>query len=255
MNDSCHRFRDRFVPGTPDSHRDRCEECARFAEILETSASPRARRPLPAGLRSRLRDIPRREVSCRDEERLYLSALHRATGRGVADPAATHHLETCQRCRDLTLTLQCGFTAETRPLSQRLAHRLTSIARHPQKLLPLWIRDTRYAAAACYVLAALTLGLAEDASAVFRETTETVSTKTVTWAATGEAHGLAVWNVVTSSVGESLEQRWTQTLRYGKGSERLIRETYRTLEEKTHEWLPDRQRSVEGDRDERKRDD
>ena len=245
LSDPCRRFRDRFMPGSQDAHRDHCEECASFADILETSSSPEARRPLSASLRRRLRDIPQREVGCRDQRRLYQTALQRATGRGTADTAATRHLETCDRCRLLYLTLQSGFTAETRPLSARLARGLKSITKHPQRMLPLWIQDTRYAAAACYLLAALTLGLADDASAVFRETTDTVSTKTVAWATTGEAHGLAAWKAMTASLGESLGERWAETVRYGKGSERLLRETYRTLEERTHEWLPGRDRSVE----------
>lgn len=208
------------------------------------------RRPLPNNLRQRLRDIPRREVTCRDEERLYRTALSRAVPeRAECDPAAERHLATCARCGDLYGALHCAFISERRPLPSRLARRLESIARHPERLLPLWIRDTRYAAAACYLLSALTLALAEDASARFRQTTETVSTRAAVWADAGETRGAEAWDTVSSSLQRRLGESLNHLAEYGERGERAFLDAVRAIEEVTHELIPDRDRSVEGEED------
>jgi hypothetical protein len=86
---ACRRFREEFTPGARDPHRDACPDCAAHAAALERAASapklamperlrgqlrdvlpfvrydeprlPVAQVPLPAGLKGRLRAIPREE--------------------------------------------------------------------------------------------------------------------------------------------------------------------------------------------------
>lgn len=208
-------------------------------------------RPLPEGLRQKLRDIPRREVVCRDVERLYRSTRSEAHGERAKDEdrAARRHLAECPRCRELYATLHAAFAAAPRPVPKRLTRRLRAIARHPEQLLPLWIRDTRYAAAACYLAASLTLALAGDASAVFRVTTETVSTKAQTWVDAGETKSSEVWGAAASSVGRGIGRGWHEVARYGASVKSLYAGTVRTIGATTHELIPDRQRSVEGEND------
>lgn len=86
---ACRRFREEFTPGTQDPHRETCPACDAYAAALERAAAapklplpghlrgqlrgvlpfvrhdaprlPVAQAPLPAGLKSRLRAIPREE--------------------------------------------------------------------------------------------------------------------------------------------------------------------------------------------------
>lgn len=86
---ACRRFRESFTPGAQDPHRETCPACAAYAAALERAAAapklpmpeslrgqlrdvlpfvrhdaprlPVPRMPLPAGLKSRLRAIPREE--------------------------------------------------------------------------------------------------------------------------------------------------------------------------------------------------
>lgn len=248
MKDSCLRFRDRFEPGLQAPHRDRCADCSRFAEILEGSAAPEIHRPMTSRLRQRLRAIPHQEVTCRDDVRLYRATLRRAMpDRCESDPPAQGHLEACARCRDLYGTLYCAMVPEHRSMPGRLARRIGSIARHPERLLPLWIRDTRYAAAACYLLASLTLTLAEDASALFRETTASVSSQAVVWTDAGEARGTEAWDTISSTLQRGVTDGWNQIQHLGERGERWLLDTFRAIEDSTHQLIPDRERSVEGE--------
>ncbi len=250
MKDACRNFRDRFQPGVRDPHRDRCTECSRFAEVLESSTSTEVPRPMPAGLRSRLRNIPQLEVTCRDVERLYREARRRAgapTEHADRDSASEQHLATCERCREVYGTLQCAFEPERLTIPVRLARRLTDIAQHPERLIPLWISDTRYAAAACYLLATMTLAVADDASALLRGTTESVSSRVGIWATTGEAQRARAWDTVTSSIENRLEGSWNRALSYREAGERWVSDAYRSIEDTTRELIPDHDRSVEGE--------
>lgn len=280
--DACRHFRERFQLGVQDPHRDVCGECSRFAEVLESSMSTENRRSMPAGLRSRLRGIPRHEVTCRDTERLYREARRRAgvvmqpsqndrtdandriSERDTArehdpaserDPASEQHLASCERCSEIYGTLQCALEPERLAMSARLARRLTELAKHPQRLVPLWISDARYAAAACYLLAAMTLTVADDASAVLRGTTESLSNRVGVWATTGEARRSRVWDVVSSSLEQRLETGWNRAESYREASERWLSEAYRDIESTTRELIPDHDRSVEGGHDDRSKSD
>ncbi|HYU32004.1 MAG TPA: hypothetical protein VEW48_07565 [Thermoanaerobaculia bacterium] len=89
LNRECRRFREEFTPGILDPHRETCPSCAAYAAALERAASapqlamperlrgelkgvlpfvrhdaprlPVPQTPLPAGLRDRLRAIPREQ--------------------------------------------------------------------------------------------------------------------------------------------------------------------------------------------------
>ena len=253
LKDSCRLFRDRFQPGQRDPHCEACADCARWAELLESSISTEARRPLPPGLRQRLQDIPQNEVACRDVDRLYRATLDRARPRAggrSGDPAGERHLASCARCGELYSTLYSAFAARRLPMPVRLARRLKDIARHPERLVPWWISDTRYAAAACYLLATLTLALAGDASAVFRDTTATVSSKAQVLAATGEDRGAEIWDAVAASLSSKLGEGWHHAARYTAAGERWLQGVGRVITNTTRELLPDQDR-VEGENDDR----
>lgn len=211
------------------------------------------RRPMPDGLRQRLRDIPRREVLCRDVDRLYRAARTRAWAGDetecAVDAPAERHLAECPHCRPLYATLSSAFNPRPLPLPRRLAENLRQVARHPERLLPIWIADTRYAAAACYLLAALALSLAGDASALFRDTSATVGSKAQMWVDEGEARGLKAWETAAATLGREVDDGWKAAVRYGASCERFFVDVFKTLETTTREWIPGHDRPVEGDRD------
>ncbi len=220
-------------------------------------------RPMPDALRQRLRAIPDQEVLCRDADRLYRAARARAwaegDGEGTVDAPAERHLEECPRCRELFATLASAFNRPV-PLPRRLARGLRAIARHPQRLLPIWIADTRYAAAACYLLAAVALSLAGDASALFRDTSATVRSKAQVWVDQGETRGLDAWNAAATTFGRGVDDGWNIATRYGASCEEFVVDVFTTLETRTLELIPGRpqegsernvKRPVEGDHDDR----
>ncbi len=206
-----------------------------------------SRRPMPPSLRQRLRDIPRREVLCRDVDRLYRAARSRARDGEAGDRAAERHLGECASCRELYATLAAAFVDRRRSLPRRLAQSLCRIAR-PVQQLPFWIADTRYAAAACYLLAALALALAGDASALFRDTTTAVSSKARVWVDEGEARSLEVWRSSAAALGTEISEGWDRAVRYGTSSERFLTGVLETLETRTRALIPGSE-PVEGDDD------
>ncbi len=210
-------------------------------------------RPLPQALRRRLLDIPRHQVLCRDVDRLYRSALSgvRDSGgnaTGARDSAAERHLAECPRCRELYATLSGALTASRLPLPRRLAGRLSSIARAvlppkpsfgaAQQLLPIWIADTRYAAAACYLLAALALSLAGDASALFRDTTAKVGSRAGVWVDESEARGLEAWDATAAELTKSIDDSWHRVTRYGESCETFFAGVLTTITTSTRELVP-----------------
>ncbi len=214
-----------------------------------------SRRPMPAGLRRRLRDIPRRQVLCRDVDRLYHATRSRAWGGDSSDPGAERHLAECPRCAALYATLAAAFVPRRLPLPRRLAGELTAIARHPERYLPVWIADSRYAAAACYVLAALILSLAGDASALLRETTVAVSSRTQVWVGENEARGRRTWDATAKKLGGGIEDAaaagWRRAERYGAACERFLTGATKSVADSTLKLIPGRERPVEGDQDDR----
>ncbi|MCP3960955.1 MAG: hypothetical protein GY719_24175 [bacterium] len=220
------------------------------------------RRPLPVALRQRLRDIPRHAVTCRHVERLYRETLSRArpglgehVTAGEHDPAAVEHLASCERCREVYATIGDALVAERLPLPARLARSLSSIARHPERLVPVWVSDTRYAAAACYLLAALTLTLTGDAAALLRGTTESVNSQVEVWARKSEAQSVETWDTVSSKLEHGVGAGWGKVIDYGTNCEKLFFDAIGAIEAKTDELIPDRDRSVEGEKDDRSRND
>lgn len=119
LRPDCRRFRAELSPGDP--HRRTCPACAAYAAAMERAAF---KVPLPARLRSKLRAIPVGDVA--PDPRLLL-------------PQA--------------------------PLPDPLRNRLRGLARRhapghqAPRPLPAWVRTSRYAVAASYLMAVL-VGLA-----------------------------------------------------------------------------------------------
>ncbi len=210
-----------------------------------------ARRPLPPALRQRLRDIPRHEVLCRNTDRLYRAARDRAARDRAEDRAALTHLDECPRCQAVYGTLACAFAERRLPLPRRLVRDLCSIVRHPRRLLPVWIADTRYAAAACYLLATLTLSLASDAAVLFTDASVTVGSKARVWAETGEARGVEAWGAATAAVDRGVDDGWGRVTRAGASCQKFFAGTFKAIETTTNELIPGRDRPVEGGQNER----
>lgn len=195
LSPDCLRFRETFSPqddATETSHRMTCEACDTYARRLEDAAAP-----VPSGLSTRLglrlASIPDLAGECDDVDRLYAAVRRRARpGELIApdvsadpdtgdDRLLLGHLDVCERCRRIYGCLEDVFTEPTHPLPHRLAERLQDIGRRAPDLLPVWISDSRFAAAACYVLTAFLMLLAGDASARFDATSEVVSGRAGTW--------------------------------------------------------------------------
>jgi hypothetical protein len=131
----CQDFRRSYEAGRQGDHRDSCESCDRFAELIDSLGQWGMNAPLGNSLRQRLRDLPE------GQERQALAAPR------------------------LPLL----------PLPVALEGRLKQIARPRQMAeLPIWIRSPRFAIAASYLLTVLigaTIGnpaaVASDAVARF----------------------------------------------------------------------------------------
>lgn len=119
LKPACRQFRAELAPGDP--HRQSCQSCAAYAAAMERAAF---KIPLPAGLRSKLRGIPMAPGATNPGPRLPLPQAP------LPDPL-----------RD-----------RLRGLARRPAPRAAS---HP---IPAWVRSSRYAVAASYLMAVL-LGL------------------------------------------------------------------------------------------------
>lgn len=120
LKPACRQFRAELAPGDP--HRRSCPACAAYAAAMERAAF---KVPLPARLRSKLRGIP---------------VAPGATGPGPRLPLPQA------------------------PLPDPLRDRLRGLARRPLRSqeprpLPAWVRTSRYAVAASYLMAVL-VGLA-----------------------------------------------------------------------------------------------
>jgi len=124
---SCRRFRAELPQRADHPHRRSCPECAAFATALEKASAPRL--PLPERLHGRLRSIPATEGEGL-EPRLRVPAVRMPP-----------HLRS--RLRDLPS--QASVAGEP-----------------PPRELPAWVRSSRYAVAASYVLAVLTMQLLGD---------------------------------------------------------------------------------------------
>jgi len=131
LSPDCLGFRENFSPSFPAdttqemaAHRSACPACGAWAAAMERAARPL---PLPERLRTRLRSIPQNEE---DE-----------TGGEI-----------------LPFREPFGGRIPQVPMSDRLAERLRSIpAVSGRPDLPFWIRSSRAAIAASYLLAAITV--------------------------------------------------------------------------------------------------
>lgn len=124
---SCRRFRAELPQRADHPHRRSCPECAAFAAAMEKASAPRL--PLPERLRGRLRSIPAAEGEGL-EPRLRVPSLRMPP-----------HLRN--RLRDLP-------------------HQGSAAGEPPPRELPVWVRSSRYAVAASYLLAVVTMQLLGD---------------------------------------------------------------------------------------------
>jgi hypothetical protein len=173
----CREFRAAFVPNEraeDGSHRASCPRCERWAAALEAQLAPDVRRPLPTNLAERLRAIPESTFSCDATEALYAEARRRATGRGSGGGAAAQHLERCTACRRLYGVLEDTLLEAPRPLPSTLRASLNTLA--TPWAPPRWLRDVRYAAAVCLLLASSLTFVVGDAAAALRRAEDTVRT-------------------------------------------------------------------------------
>lgn len=184
LNPQCQAFRQDYSPHDPafdnDSHRAQCEACAAYAQRLQDAADP-PHQGLSISLKRRLAAIPSLAMDCQDIDLLYAATRRKARGLAVENPAARDHLSDCSRCQALYGCLEDALAEEQHQLPDRLFKRLRQIGRGPAKQLPIWIADTRYATAACYLITALLVLLAGDSSARFQATTEGVGASAISW--------------------------------------------------------------------------
>ncbi len=130
LSRGCRRYRAELPQGAQGAdhpHRRSCPECAAFAAAMDKASAVRL--PLPERMRERLRSIPATEGEGL-EPRLRMPAL-----------SMPPHLRS--RLRDLP--------------------RQASVAGEPPpRELPVWVRSSRYAVAASYLLAVLAMQLLGD---------------------------------------------------------------------------------------------
>ncbi len=245
LSHTCREFRERFEPGRDDPHRGSCAECAAFAEALES----RPRRPLPESLHRKLRAIPERTVVCRDVDRLYGTTLEQAAGNATNDSAAARHLQSCGRCRRLYGTLRSAMESRRRTLPGALAYRLRSLARQPEHLLPVWITDARYATAACWLLAGFLALFAGDAAALFRDSSEVVSSHTTAWAERGEEGSQRLWEAAAVCLEDGLGKGREKIELYGAPFEVLFFDTLQLIETTRDELTIEPLSAIQGEPD------
>lgn len=136
---ACRRFRSEFTPGTPGTHAPHRQSCPACAAYAAAMERAARRLPLPEGLRSRLRAIPS-------------DASGNIAGPRMPQPQA--------------------------PLPGALRDRLRGIARKQEPPpLPAWVRTSRYAVAASYVLALLVGAAVGNPLDLGREAADAVSSR------------------------------------------------------------------------------
>jgi len=136
---SCRRFRMDFTPGADHPHRKSCAACAAYAAAMERAAK---KEQLPARLRSTLRAVP------------------------AAALAAVAAQDDAPRL----LVPQAPLPAPLRERLQQMSRR-----REARPPLPAWVRSSRYAVAASYLLAVLVGATIGNPGRLGRETAGTLS--------------------------------------------------------------------------------
>ncbi len=169
-----------------------------------TQATAEPDRPLPDGLKSRLKAIPRQVMACRETDLLYRAARRQAAGQAT-EPVVTEHLQTCSRCRSLFETLLGAFSERPSPLPSPLTTRLRRIARRPPRRSPDWIAEPRLAAAACILMTVVLSSMATDAVAMLRDAGGTVSAQAAEWTEEGSVRGRQMWKKTAAATISSYE--------------------------------------------------
>ncbi len=285
LTTECTDFRVAFSPqdraSAASDHRAQCAACDAYARRLEDAAAEPAK-PFSSSLKARLAAIPQLALGCDDIDTLYAVTRQRALGArpGAARPSAVRpnavrpnaarpndtsahaHLLACRRCRDLYGCLHDAMVEGRQALPAKLFERLRQISRNPPPKLPIWVLDGRYATAICYLLTAVLVLLASDASARFQVTPEVVSARASTWL-DDRLDDSSLW---IGGVGEQLQQSFDSSRVWLVEHRDKIRQTtddraarledrFRSLNLDPRRWLdgetsPDPQ-PTEGDSDDR----
>ena len=156
------------LPDSVMGHLETCASCRAAADrlqgLIEAGGMLREIRPSPA-LVARLKSLPRLSRECEEA----LTSLDDVLEGRLDSPGRSHflqHLQDCAACRSVWEALatlrQTGRATAPPPLL------LADLAIHPVRRVQLrrrrWVPDLRMAAAAAYVLAALTVLMAGNPS-------------------------------------------------------------------------------------------
>ncbi|MCB1033154.1 MAG: hypothetical protein KDD47_04895 [Acidobacteria bacterium] len=128
------------------------------------------RQEVPSGLEERLRRIPNEVLLCRDIDRLWAPLLSDELEASL-DQRCRDHIGGCPRCHRLVSVLREAREAPEEPREAflrelRAIPRRPSVVRHRSEA-PWWVLDLRYAAALCYALAVLAVGLCGGSAKCF----------------------------------------------------------------------------------------
>lgn len=154
LNLACHEFRSHFLPSAAHNHRSSCAACDDWAERIELLLAPEPDSGMPPALTDRLRRIAHEE-GCRWVEETWRDLIDGLLPLDQQN-RLDEHLRNCGRCRETVATLRSFVEEARQPLPDPLAERLRAIPSSERRQPPIWIRQTRYAAAASYLLVVLT---------------------------------------------------------------------------------------------------
>lgn len=206
---------------------------------------PRLEFAIPNGLEQRLRQIARQEVTCDDLSRLYPSPSNRARPR---DPAVERHLEHCSRCREIFSRLEIAFAVARPEPTERQLGKWRDIARQsarplstprddaaptPLSMLPAtlpgWLRDSRFAVAASFVITVLLLlPIGDSSSRLLRlagSTTSAVTTDAERWFDGGKTRGDELWHGVRVQLNTGYERSKLHLAIHGRSYTKLYDQT------------------------------
>lgn len=213
LNLACHEYRSHFLPGSVHGHRSSCAACDTWAERVERTMTPGPDLDMPSGLAERLRRIAQEE-DCRwvlETWRDLIDGLLPIDQKTRLE----RHIEGCERCRETVAALQSFVEAAQMPLPDRLSQKLRAIPSNEKRRPPIWVRQTRYAAAASYLLIVLTYLTIGNPVALAREKLGPIQRNAAIALSTGKAslaeQGKTAYSTGTSRWSEYQMQIWNTT--------------------------------------------
>ncbi len=204
LNLACNEFRSHFLPGAAHGHRSTCAACDSWAERIELAVAPGPDQAIPAELADRLRSIAREE-DCRWVEETWRDLIDGLLPSHQIE-RLERHLQSCERCRETVACLQSFVEEAPQPVAHSLAERLRAIPFAERRRPPIWVRQTRYAAAASYLLVVLTYLTIGNPVAAAREKLVPIRENAVIVLDTGKS-SLAEYSKTAYVTGTT---RWTE---------------------------------------------